>query len=443
MSRVALIGQNSVEYINALVNIWNNGDCAVLIDWQVPIETAVNMMREAKVTTCFLEQKIFDNVYQSIVNGSIRFIPYTVSEPTVNLLPYEVTEKYIENYSHDEAIVIYSSGTTGKSKGIILSHFAISTNADAIIDYMGVGEEDCLYIAKPLSHSSTIVGELLVSLKSGTRLVVAPTAVPPRFVLNKLFQYDVTMICLNPTLLRMYIEECQRKSYAFPSLKKIYVSGSILDDRLYRTAHEFFRDIELFNMYGLSEAGPRVTAQRADGSKSNSVGKPIKGVEIAIVDENGAMVSEGARGIVHVHTPSLFSGYILGEQKHRSLYRGWLNTGDIGYIDENGELHIAGRADDLIIIDAHKIYPNDVEKAIFENTEVTECVVAGYIHASTGIVSLGCVYVSETDLTVVDNKKLGKILMPYEMPKCYLRVRELPKNRNGKILRNEASKLLK
>ncbi len=130
MSRIALIGQNSVEYVDMLVNIWNNGDCAVLIDCQIPSQTAVLMMYEAKVKKCYVEQKYYEKM-SKIIDESITLIPYIRSSPTAQLLPSEIYDKFRNNYSRDEAIVIYSSGTTGKSKGIILSHFAINTNADA------------------------------------------------------------------------------------------------------------------------------------------------------------------------------------------------------------------------------------------------------------------------------------------------------------------------
>ena len=437
MGRVALIGDNSVEYVDKLIDIWNNGDCVVLINPQVPVKMCIQMMLEAGVVKCFVEQKYFERL-KELDDGLFKLTSYESESQMVRLLPKEIRNKFRNNYSRDEAVVIYSSGTTGKSKGVILSHFAINTNADAIIGYMNLKENDCMYIAKSMTHSSTIVGELLVSLKSGINLVLSPTTVPPRFVFNKISQYGVTVICLNPTLLRIYALECMRKPYVISSLKRIYVSGSILDDRTYHIAHRVFEGIEIFNVYGLSEAGPRVTAQRVDSGKSNSVGKPIANTEIAIVGDDGSLISVGDRGIVHVHTPSLFLGYITGEEKHKSLYQGWLNTGDVGYMDENGELHIIGRVDDLIIIDAHKIYPDDIERVILENTEIAECIVVGYTNASTGVVLLGCVYVSENDLSVTDNKKLGEILMPYEIPKCYHRVEELPKNQNGKVFRSIA-----
>ena len=208
MGRVALIGENSIGYVNALVDIWNNGDCAVLLDWRIPFSTTIEMMIEADVHTCFIEKGLFNKIENEFSN-SIDFVTYEKQNSSAELLPNCIYEKFHENYGRNEAVVIYSSGTTGKSKGIILSHFAINTNADAIIDYMKPNTEDCIYIAKTLSHSSTLTGELLVALKTRAKAVIAPTIVPPRYVLNNINKFGVTIVCLNPTLLSMLADEYQ------------------------------------------------------------------------------------------------------------------------------------------------------------------------------------------------------------------------------------------
>lgn len=160
MSRVALIGENSVEYVNSLIDIWNNGDCAVLLDWRIPFQTAVEMMREADVSKCYIEEGLLEKSNIQLPD-CIEFIEFK-KRITTTMLPQEVYDKYRNNYKTNEAVVIYSSGTTGKSKGIILSHYAINTNADAIIDYMQPNDNDCIYIAKTLSHSSTLFHKLLL-----------------------------------------------------------------------------------------------------------------------------------------------------------------------------------------------------------------------------------------------------------------------------------------
>ena len=440
MSRVALIGENSIGYIDALVDIWNNGDCAVLLDWRIPFSTAVEMMIEADVHTCFIEKGLFNKIENEFSN-SIDFVTYEKQNSSAELLPNCIYEKFHENYGRNEAVVIYSSGTTGKSKGIILSHFAINTNADAIIDYMKPTAEACIYIAKTLSHSSTLTGELLVALKTRTKLVIAPTIVPPRYVLNNVNKFGVTIVCLNPTLLSILADEYERSQYDISSLKTIYVSGSILSDRVYEKAHAVFSDIPIYNVYGLSEAGPRVTAQRIDCCQSNSVGKPIKDVEIKIVNEQGSIVTSGEYGIIHVNTPSLFNGYIVGNNKHISLYEGWHNTGDVGYIDVNGELHIINRLDDVIIVDSHKVYPSDVEKKIIEESCVKECAIAKV--ELNGNEFIGCLYASEKEIDRDIKEKLKSKLLMYETPRFFLRCGALPRTRTGKITTHEVQACLR
>lgn len=439
MGRVALIGENSIGYVNALVDIWNNGDCAVLLDWRIPCPTAIEMMIEADVHTCFIEKSLFNKIENQIPN-SIDFFTYEKQNSSAQLLPNCIYEKFHENYSRNEAVVIYSSGTTGKSKGIILSHFAINTNADAIIDYMNPTAEDCIYIAKTLSHSSTLTGELLVALKTRAKAVIAPTIVPPRYVLNNINKFGVTIVCLNPTLLSMLADEYERSQYDISSLKTIYVSGSILNDRVYEKAHAVFSYIQIYNVYGLSEAGPRVTAQRIDCCQSNSVGKPIKDVEIKIVNEQGSIVTSGEYGIVHVKTPSIFDVYIVGQNKHDSFYEGWHNTGDVGYIDVNGELHIINRLDDVIIIDSHKVYPSEVEKQIVEQSDVKECAVAKV--ELNGNEFIGCLYVSEKEIGRDIKEKLKSKLLVYEIPRFFLKCDALPRTKNGKISTREVQACL-
>lgn len=133
MARVALIGDNSIEYVDLLLDIWNTGDCAVLIDWRVPPQTAYEMMCKANVSKCYIERQIFSKI-QSEDYKSIQFEAYENYTTTAKEIPNYVHVKFRENYSRDEAVIIYSSRTTGKSKGVILSHYAINTNDVINID---------------------------------------------------------------------------------------------------------------------------------------------------------------------------------------------------------------------------------------------------------------------------------------------------------------------
>lgn len=422
MARVALIGTNSIGYIHALIDIWNSGHCAVLIDYQTPFYAAIQMMREADVQICYLQEDLWSEYISAYTE--IEFVRYFSDSKLTFALPKFLYDEFHPNYSHHEAVIIYSSGTTGKSKGIILSHFAINTNADAIIDYMNpYAHTDCIYTVRHLSHSSTLTGELLVALKSHVKMVITASAVPPRLILSSIKKYGVTILCINPTLLSLLCNEAKREIYDISCLQKMYVSGAILNDAIYEKAKNALTDISVFNVYGLSETAPRVTAQTLDCCKSNSVGKPIKGVEIVITDENGKVVPNGERGIIHVKTPSMFSGYVTGTQKHISLYQDWLNTGDIGFWDEFGELHVVGRVDDVIICDAHKIYPSDVENLILEDPSIFDCVVSQC--TVNDMETIGCMYVSNRECTTEIIHRIKDRLAKYEIPKRYLRTEVL------------------
>ena len=439
MGRIALIGENSVEYVNILIDIWNKGDCAVLIDWRIPLRTAIELMNDANVYMCYIEQGLLKKT-NALIPESIECIEYEKASTAAAWLPQETYDKFTENYSSDEAIVIYSSGTTGKSKGIILSHFAINTNADAIIDYMQPCDKDRIYLAKTLSHSSTLTGELLVALKTRMQLFIPPTVVPPRYALKKIAENRITIVCLNPTLLKLYADEYKRDEYTIYTLRAIYVSGSILSDSVYDYVHSVFRGIDIYNVYGLSEAGPRVSAQKKECCKSNSVGKAIKDVEIIIVDENGNSVPTGERGVVHVKSPSRFLGYISGEEKHKSYCDSWQNTGDIGYFDQHEELHIVSRRDDVIFLDSHKIYPSEVEKHIVSLANVAECAVTAIECCGTSIIC--CAYSAEHEIDHGIKRRLRSVLMPYEIPNLFVRINEIPRTRNGKISTHNVQNLL-
>lgn len=442
MSRVALIGENSIGYIDTLIDIWNKGDCAVLLDWRIPFPVAVEMMVEADVRICFIEKNIFDQL-DGKVPEAIGFVTFEKQSTSAELLPNYIYDKFQENYSKNEAVVIYSSGTTGRSKGVILSHYAINTNADAIIDYIRPTKEDCFYIVKTISHASSLTGELLVSLKSHIPLVIAPIIVPPRYTLANIKKYNVTTICINPTLLQMYADEYMRNptKYDLSSLKEIYVHGAKANTKLCELADEVFSNCAVYYEYGLTEAGPRVATQKIGSKNRFSAGQPIRNVQIMIVDDAGEILTEETYGNIYVKTPSVYSEYVQGEPKCVSLHEGWLNTGDIGFLDKHNELHVVGRADDVMNIHAHKIYPSDVEKQIMKYAQIKECAVAKI--EFNGNQCIGCLYVSDKEIDRDIKERLKTKLLAYEIPRFFLKCDTLPRTRNGKVSTSEVQAYFK
>ena len=154
--RIGLIARNSIEYIEQLIDIWNIGACAVLVDKQIPLAQSLQFMQFLNVEKCYLDIELYD----SIPPTSLEIVPIHRNAIHTGWIPNYVYDQFIERYDQKEAVILFSSGTTGKEKGIILSHDAINTNADMINEYMNLNQKQSMMIVKSFCHSSTLTGEL-------------------------------------------------------------------------------------------------------------------------------------------------------------------------------------------------------------------------------------------------------------------------------------------
>lgn len=439
--RIAIIAKNSIKYIDIIIDEWNNGNSVVLLDYNIPLVTIERMLDEANVKKCYIEKGLLNSCV--INSNKINYINFDLQNNDVCFVEDYIYSKYKKNYSKKEALIIYSSGTTGMSKGVILTHYAISKNADSIQKYMKLSRNDIMYIVKPLFHSSTIVGELLVCLKNKVKIIIGGNFLIPRKIIENIKKFKVSVICINPYLLGEITNYCQKNYLLKSTLKIIYVSGSILSEKLGKMAKLVLKNVEICNMYGLTEAGPRVSSQTELNNVDNSVGKAIKGVKIQIINEKGKRCKNNEKGIIHVKTKSIYKSYVKGKTKNISLYKKWLNTGDIGYFDNKHNLYIIGRLDDVIIYNSHKIYPINIEEFILKNLPIKECFVTSYSLGDKTIIV--CFYKSESnnDLLKEIKEKLVNSFLPYEIPKYYIEVQDIIRNANKKIDKHKMYKLFK
>lgn len=424
--KVALIGDNSVEYIEQLLSIWNEKNCAVLIDWRIPFNKIYSMMRSVGVEECIVEKKYLKNCDRPT---SISFRTYEIKNAGISKVPKKIVDMYIENTSLEDAVILFSSGTTHNAKGVALSHFAITTNARSIQKYLKLETSTNIQIVKSLSHSSTLVGELLVSLQVKCNIFVSPTLILPNRLLKGMAKRKIDVVCVNPELLCLYCDLVEKNDFHY-TIKNIYVSGSILSPNLLKRAKSIFPDTIIANVYGLTEAGPRVTSQMIGRETyvENSVGKPLDGVRIRI-EIGGKEVSRMNRGEIVVNTPSRYS-YIV-EQGKRIINRNlWIHTGDLGYLDENDNLFIVGRVDSMILVKSHNVYPEEVECIINTYPKVRDSFV--YKKDDDYI----CDYVGEPFPANEIKEYLKSKLASYEIPSYFFRKIELPKNNNGKKIRS-------
>lgn len=432
---VGIISDNSIGIVDTILDIWNSDRVAVIINHDTAKDFLQCIIKENEINECYVNGSLLTDYKQLL--PEICFLPFETKES--NCIGINTYEKYQDNYSKEDAIILYSSGTTGRGKGIVLSHYAITCNADAIIDYMKPSPIDRFYVIKNFCHSSTLVGEILVALKCKIPLYVAQHNI----YINKLFydmeKYNITITFLNPTLLALMVQELKKTNIKhLPKLRKIYVSGSVLDDSLLREAKSVFEPSKIYNVYGMTEMGPRISSQELSiHYNNNSVGKAIKGVKIVIHSyDDGSIIHEiNKKGIIYVKTPCLFSRYNSSVNISKELYNNeWLSSGDIGYWDEYHNLYITGRADNMVTCTGHNVFVENIETMIKSNLPVKECLIVGKKDSIQGHI-LVCYYNSEgvtpKEIYCICREKLAS----YEIPKSFIPVKEFIYS-NGKIKRS-------
>lgn len=436
-NRIGIIGENSFQYLSMLLNIWSEGNCAVLIDRMMPQRAAIESLKEAGVKRCYIEYSSYTDVF--IAEQTIDFIPYFNEEQTTPILQRELYERFSSTYSGQEAVVIFSSGTTGKSKGVILSHKAININADYVINHQEIDKQDKIFISRSFSYASGL-SDILLALKTGMKAILAPVGVHPRYSLSMIKDHAVSKLGVVPAFLAAYLQEIERFNIDLPNLKTINSAGAPILKKLISKTKKLLPHVKLFNNYGLSEAAPRVTGQNNVFCSELSSGVPINSqIKLRIVDKNDIVLMPGNIGIIQIKTPTLFDGYI-NVLEAPIIEQGWLKTNDLGYMNNRGELFVKGRADDAILSKAKIVYPEDVEHVILSSSEIEQCVVFGQPDSSYGE-KIICLYVANNNISDKLRIQCEKQLMEHEIPKEFTFVNEIPKLRNGKISRKNLQNL--
>ena len=206
--KVALICKNGNGFVEALLDIWEAENIAVLIDILSSVKSIEKIILEEKITEAYVDSQN-EVIILALKNLNIKIIKINVEDIMYEELQESSYLKFHSRYADDAAIVFFSSGTTDNAKGIVLSHNAINTNADKIQNYIQGDSDKIIGVVKSLVHSSTLVGELLVALKSKMKLFFIKS-MSPALVLKSIQKLNINIICLNPTLLQI-LSKLQKK----------------------------------------------------------------------------------------------------------------------------------------------------------------------------------------------------------------------------------------
>ncbi|MCF6368103.1 malonate--CoA ligase [Rhizobium halophilum] len=337
----------------------------------------------------------------------------------------------------DLAAILYTSGTTGRSKGAMLTHDNLLSNAQTLREYWRFSESDQLIHALPIFHTHGLFVASNVVLLSGASMYFLPKFDADQ-ALN-LMQTSTVMMGVPTFYVRLVQHDGLTREAA--SRMRLFISGSA---PLLAETHKAFAEKsghQILERYGMTETNMN-TSNPYEGERiAGTVGFPLPGVSLRVTDpESGQLLPDGATGMIEVKGPNVFIGYWRMPEKTEAEFRpdGFFITGDLGKIDEKGYVHIVGRGKDLIISGGYNIYPKEVEGEIDQIPGVMESAVIGVPHPDFGE-GVTALVVKKSGATVDESavmEGLRERLARYKQPKHVIFIKELPRNTMGKVQKN-------
>jgi long-chain acyl-CoA synthetase len=344
-------------------------------------------------------------------------------------------DRLVERSDDDLALLLYTSGTTGHPKGVMLTHGNMYSNALSCREMnadLPPGERGLAVL--PLSHS---FGVLMMNLGL---LFGSVSALLPRFDIKEVFEYlqryEIQRFALVPTMLSYMLNFPERDSYDLASLENVDSGGAALPNEV-RLEFERVFDCVVKDGYGMSECAPAATGYGPDDAyRPGSVGRAIPGVEISIRDDGNREVARGEWGEICIQGPNVMRGYWnKAEATAEALAGGWLHSGDIGYMDEDGYIFITDRKKDLIIKGAENISPREIEEALHEHPAVAEVAVVAVPDERFGEDIWAAVVVRHGQAVEEEELRahVAELVTKFKIPTRFVFRDELPKNPTGKI----------
>ncbi|MCM3404765.1 fatty acid--CoA ligase family protein [Cytobacillus oceanisediminis] len=336
----------------------------------------------------------------------------------------------------ETAVILYTSGTTGKPKGAMLTHKNLYCNAKDVSDYLHMNENDRVITTLPMFHVFCLTVALNAPLMNGATILIDPKF-SPKEIFRLAKKYEPTVFAGVPTMYNFLLQFDDGNTEDLKSLRLCISGGAAMPVALLHGFEKKFNVI-VSEGYGLSEASPVTCFNPLDKPrKAGSIGQSIMNVENKVVNELGEEVSVGEVGELIVRGPNVMKGYYkLPEETAATIRDGWLYTGDLAKKDEEGYFYIVDRKKDLILVGGYNVYPREVEEMLYNHEDVVEVAVLGVPDPNLGE-AVRC-YVVTKNPQLTEELLLAycaEHLAKYKVPSSIEFLEELPKNTTGKILR--------
>lgn len=438
--RVAILSCNCSEYIAAYFGIIRAGGVVLPVNNLLTHEEVDFILTDAGVATVFYDADCSGTVKKLRADNGRSYVPISEAartNPTADLtLPATTPD--------DVSTILYTSGTTGRPKGALLTHRNIIANAHAATDVIRVSQKDRFIVFLPLFHSFTYTVCVVLPLLQGARLTLLPGVRPFQRVLKSLILDRITLFVAIPTVYKILAEKKMPWIVKKLLSLRLCISGAApLPPKIIKEFEDVFK-VPLREGYGLTEASPVVSINPVEArlNRPGTVGLPLPGIEVKVVDEQGRELGYGSPGELVVRGPNVMKGYFnRPDDTEKTIRDGWLFTGDIAEIMPEGHIRIIDRKKDLIIVDGLNVYPYEVEEVLYRHSAVKDCSMIGVPHEHEDGKELGIMYVVLKDGATSSQKELREFLSQhiahYKIPRRFIFIDEMPRTATGKILKKE------
>ncbi|MGF6951536.1 long-chain acyl-CoA synthetase [Neobacillus sp. B4I6] len=432
---VTVIPVNPIYTADEISYILNNGDVKVVIalDLAIPLSEKMHTFLPKIEHFIFCETTPNSSVESKIENlsGSSKMKSFTsvVASGELNFKGPNLEDD-------DTAIILYTSGTTGKPKGAMLTHKNLYSNAKDVSEYLKMNPNDRIVTVLPMFHVFCLTVALNAPLLSGATLLIAPKF-SPKEIFELIKDNQATVFAGVPTMYNFLFQFPDGNPEDLKSLRLCTSGGASLPVALLKNFEQKF-NVVVSEGYGLSEASPVTCFNPLDRPrKPGSIGTSILHVENKILNELGEEVPVGEVGELIVRGPNVMKGYYkMPEETAAAIRNGWLHTGDLARMDEDGYFYIVDRKKDLILVGGYNVYPREVEEVIYNHSDVVEVAVLGVPDPNLGEAVKAYVVSKNPGLTAEQLLDYCREhLAKYKLPSSIEFIEELPKNTTGKILR--------
>ena len=431
---VGVLLLNSQKYLATMLGIWKAGKTGVPLNYLLPPSDLAFIIKDSGMSGLVSSQS-FNQALAAIkpLFGD-RGVVLMADDPAfLSTLPESVGSDY-----RDPALNLYTSGTTGRPKGVILTHDNLIANVEScqqagLFDY-----RDGFLCLLPFFHTYAITGTFLLPLLSGSRMVLVDRFHPIK-VLGLIQEHKVSVFLAIPSMYRVLA--ITEGNFDVSSVRFPISGGEPLPAVIAESFEKRF-NVPIYEGYGQTEASPVVTLNVPGCRKLGTIGRALPGVEVAIWNDQSQPLPVGEVGELMVRGRNVMKGYHhLPEETARTITNGWLHTGDLGKLDDEGFVTITGRKKDLIISAGENIYPREIEELLCQHSKVKEVAVIGVKDEVRGEVPKA--FVIARDGTVLEEKELRAFcrenLANYKVPKYFEIVPDLPRTPTGKILKRMLS----